>query len=59
MNYFAENAQQWMLCSELVPSEWESDKNITIHSTPVHQLTSWEDKSCVCKKQILYINETC
>ncbi len=31
----------WMLCSEWVPSEWESDKNITIiHSTPVHQLTS-------------------
>ncbi len=25
-----------------------ADKNITIiHSTPVHQLTSWEDKSCV------------
>ncbi len=34
-----------MLCSEWVPSEWESDKNITIiHSTPVHQLTSGEDK---------------
>ncbi len=33
-------AQQWMLCSEWVPSEWESDKNITIiHTTPVHQLT--------------------
>ncbi len=32
--------------SEWVPSEWESDKNITIiHSTPVHQLTSGEDKS--------------
>ncbi len=25
-----------------------TDKNITIiHTTPVHQLTSWEDKSCV------------
>ncbi len=23
-------SQQWMLCSEWVPSEWESDKNITI-----------------------------
>ncbi len=35
-----------MLCSEWVPSEWESDKNITIiHTTPVHQLTSGEDKS--------------
>ncbi len=33
-------------CSEWVPSEWESDKNITIiHTTPVHQLMSWEDKS--------------
>ncbi len=32
-------SQQWMLCSEWVPSEWESDKNITIiHTTPVHQL---------------------
>ncbi len=42
-------AQQWMLCSEWVPSEWESDKNITIiiHTTPVHQLMSSEDKSCV------------
>ncbi len=39
-------SQQWMLCSEWVPSEWESDKNITIiHITPVHQLTSGEDKS--------------
>ncbi len=38
-------SQQWMLCSEWVPSEWESDKNITIiHTTPVHQLTSGEDK---------------
>ncbi len=35
-----------MLCSEWVPSEWESDKNITIiHTTPVHQLSSGEDKS--------------
>ncbi len=36
---FVEVSQQWMLCSEWVPSEWESDKNIT-----VHQLTSGEDK---------------
>ncbi len=34
-------SQQWMLCSEWVPSEWESDKNKTI----IHQLTSGEDKS--------------
>ncbi len=39
-------ACQWILCSEWVPSEWESKhKNITIiHTTPVHQLTSWENK---------------
>ncbi len=43
--FTASVSQQWMLCSEWVPSEWESDKNITIiHSTPVHQLTSGEDK---------------
>ncbi len=37
-------SQQWMHCSEWVPSERESDKNITIiHTTPVHQLTSGED----------------
>ncbi len=24
-----------------------ADKNITIHTTPVHQLTSWEDKNCM------------
>ncbi len=42
---FGEMAQQLMLCSEWVPSEWESDKNITIiHITPVHQITSGEDK---------------
>ncbi len=36
-----------MLCSEWVPSEWESDKNITIiHTTPVHQLM-------VLRKQVL------
>ncbi len=45
-------AQQWMLCSEWVPSEWESKQLIkthnpqVIHTTPVHQLTSGEDKSC-------------
>ncbi len=43
---FGEMSQQWMLCSEWVPSEWESDKNITIiHTPPVRQLTSGEDKS--------------
>ncbi len=38
-------SQQPVLCSEWVPSEWESDKHITvIHTTPVHQLMSWEAK---------------
>ncbi len=42
---FGAMSQQRMLCSEWVPSEWESDKHITIiHTTPVHQLTSGEDK---------------
>ncbi len=46
-------AHQRVLCSEWVPSEWESKKNITIiHTTPVHQLTSCEAKNCVRKKQI-------
>ncbi len=37
--------------SEWVPSEWESDKNITIiHTTPVHQLTSWERKNSMFVK---------
>ncbi len=41
-------ADQWMLCSEWVPSEWvQTADNITIiHTSPVHQLTSWEAKSC-------------
>ncbi len=26
----------WMLCSEWVPSEWESDKNTVIHTSPAH-----------------------
>ncbi len=42
-------AQQWMLCSEWVPSEWESKQLIKTSQlyTPVHQLTSCEVKSCV------------
>ncbi len=45
VNGCRQNESQWMLCSEWVPSEWESDTNITIiHTTPVHQLTSGEDK---------------
>ncbi len=47
-------ACQWILCSEWVPSRMRvqtADKNIVIHMTPVHQLTSCE-KLRVCKKQI-------
>ncbi len=47
-------AHQRMLCSEWVPSQWESKQLIkhhnnpqVIHTTPAHQLTSWEDKSCM------------
>ncbi len=45
-------ALQWMLCSEWVPSEWESKqliKNITvIHTTPVHQwMKCWGKKLCL------------
>ncbi len=43
-------AQQWILCSEWVPSErvQTADKNITvIHTTPFPQLTSYEVKSCM------------
>ncbi len=48
--------QQWMLCSEWVPSEWESDKNITIiHTTPVHQLSSGEAKSCVFVRNNMFL----
>ncbi len=44
-------AHQWILCSEWVPSEWESKQLIkTIHKkstpTPVHQFKSCEAKSC-------------
>ncbi len=43
-------AQQWMLFSEWVPSEWESDKNITIiHSPSVNVLR--RQKLRVCEKQ--------
>ncbi len=44
---------QWMLCSEWVPLEWESKQLIIIiiHSTPVHQLMSWEAKNCMFVKE--------
>ncbi len=43
-------AHQWILCSEWVPSEWESKqliKTTVIHTTPVHQFTSCKVKSCM------------
>ncbi len=48
----AMDALQWMGAVRM--RVHTTDKNITIiHTTPVHQLTSWEDKSCVfCRKQI-------
>ncbi len=40
-----------ILCSEWVPSEWESKQLMkppqVIHTAPVHQLTSCESKRCV------------
>ncbi len=57
-------AHQWMLCSEWVPSEWESKQliNITIiHTTPVHQLTYCKAKSSLFvwnKSIVLFSNKT-
>ncbi len=46
-----------IICSSMDPLQWmgavrmrvqTADKNITIiHTTPVHQITSWEDKICL------------
>ncbi len=51
---FPSLAHQWILWSEWVPSEWESKQLIktsqVIHITPVHQLMSCEDKSCMFGK---------
>ncbi len=44
-------SQQWMLCSEWVPSEWDSDKNITIIPSPSANI--WKSQELhVCKKLI-------
>ncbi len=47
--WIASLAHQWILCSEWVPSEWESKQLIktsqVTHTTPVHQLMSYEAKS--------------
>ncbi len=52
-------AHQWMLCSEWVPSEWESKQLIktsqVIHTTPESRPSInvlWIEKLHVCKKQI-------
>ncbi len=48
-------AHQWILCGEWVPSEWASKQLINtsevIHTPPVHQLMSWEEKSYVPGKK--------
>ncbi len=50
--------REWMLCSEWVPSEWESKQLIKtlqeIHTTPFYQLP-YEVKSCVCKKKLIRV----
>ncbi len=50
--------REWMLCSEWVPSEWESKQLIktlqVIHTTPFYQLP-YEVKSCVCKKNVIRV----
>ncbi len=49
---------QCLLCSEWVPSEWESDKHITIiHTTPVHQLTSKINELIKTLLSKIWINE--
>ncbi len=57
LKHSASLAQQWILCSEWVPSEWvqTADKNITlIHTTPVHQLTSCKANSSVFVRQYFF-----
>ncbi len=53
------DALQWMGAVRMSPNSWY----ITIiHTTPVHQLTSWEGKSCVfvsfCLKYIFLSKQT-
>ncbi len=60
--YSAMDALQWMGAVRMRAQT--ADKNITIiHTTPVHQLTSWEDKSCVFvrNKSIIkmFLNSNC
>ncbi len=52
VNGCRQNESQWMLCSEWVPSEWESDKNITIiiHTTP--SVNIWRRQKLRTRKKI-------
>ncbi len=50
-------AQQWILCSEWVPSEWESKQLIKTSTSNQHHSSPsinvlWSQKLCVHKKQI-------
>ncbi len=58
-------AHQWILCSEWVPSEWESKQLIKTsqwytsnphHSSPSINLL-WIEKLCVCKKQLHHLSQ--
>ncbi len=44
-------AHQWRWMGAIRMRVQTADKNITvIHTTPVHQLMSWDEKICACKK---------
>ncbi len=54
-------AHQWILCSEWVPSEWESKLLIKHHNNPqvinttsIHLLMSCEVKSCVFERKQIH-----
>ncbi len=51
-------AHQCILCSEWVPSEWESKQLIKHHNNPHDSRPSvlWSDNLCVCKKQIHHLD---
>ncbi len=44
----------WMPCSEWVPSEWESDKNITVINTSPSVNVLRSEKLCLCEKQTCF-----
>ncbi len=47
-------SQQWMLCSEWVPSERESDKNITIIHSP--SVIIWRRQKLECFGLFSFVN---